>query len=286
LADPDIPAQAKIRRMRASAQAVVRRDRRELADSAREIREEYFHARGKRCLRRDGGEFAGKDTPVFIISRDRVAALKDLVAWLEHSGHTRLVVVDNGSTYPPLRDYLAEITHQVIPLDRNAGHTSAWDSGAIGLLAPHRYYVVTDPDIVPTADCPDDAVFHLHRTLTEFPAFEKAGLGLVLDDLPDHYALKDSVISWERKYWEREIGHGVFEGGVDTTFALYRPDRGYFIHPSLRTGPPYVARHLAWYTDGAHLTDEDAYYRAHAADSINSWDNDKLEQRYARVMKK
>lgn len=52
----------------------------------------------------------------------------------------------------------------------------------------------------------------------------------------------------------------VFIAGIDTTFALYNkqrnysertdlppPHHGHQIFPSLRTGYPYVARHLSWY---------------------------------------
>ena len=45
--------------------------------------------------------------PVFIICRDMVTPLGDLVAWLERNGHQRLILVDNASTYPPLVEYYA-----------------------------------------------------------------------------------------------------------------------------------------------------------------------------------
>jgi hypothetical protein len=45
---------------------------------------------------------------------------------------------------------------------------------------------------------------------------------------------------------------------------------------ALRTGFPYVARHLPWYADSAHLGDEDRYYRAHADPTISNWDQDEL----------
>ena len=45
---------------------------------------------------------------------------------------------------------------------------------------------------------------------------------------------------------------------------------------SLRTGPPFVARHLPWYIDPLNLSDEDRYYREHADPVISNWDRDEL----------
>ena len=40
---------------------------------------------------------------------------------------------------------------------------------------------------------------------------------------------------------------------------------------AIRTDFPYIARHLDWYIDSEHLTDEQAYYRLHARPGITSW---------------
>ncbi len=68
------------------------------------------------------------DLPVFIVTRDRVAALSRLVTWLENEGMTNLVILDNDSTYPPLLEYLDSTPHTVFRLGRNIGHTAPWDA--------------------------------------------------------------------------------------------------------------------------------------------------------------
>ena len=122
-----------------------------------------------------------KQTPVFINVRDRVTDLRALVEWLERAGHERIHLIDNASTWPPLLDYLSRSPHAVIELDRNLGSRALWHAG----LVPDEPYVLTDPDIVPTEDCPLDLVEHLQGLLVRYPQFSKAGVGLYLDDVGD-----------------------------------------------------------------------------------------------------
>jgi hypothetical protein len=54
----------------------------------------------------------------------------------------------------------------------------------------------------------------------------------------------------------------LFAAPVDTTLALYRPGGRWHLS-GMRTGGKYQARHLPWYVDSAHPTQEELYYRAH-----------------------
>ena len=215
--------------------------------------------------------------PVFLIVRDRLSPLLDLIAWLEQAGQTEIWLVDNDSTYPPMVDYLASSPHNVIRTGRNLGHRSPWLSGAVQRLAHGRYFVVSDPDVVPDGGCPSDALEHFRRLLDRYPDIDKVGFGLRIDDLPDSYPLAADVRSWEQRFWRHEVEAGVFRADIDTTFALYRPlDRRHSEDRALRTGSPYLARHLAWYTDPSDLSEDDTYYREHAERSIANWDREEL----------
>ena len=87
--------------------------------------------------------------PIFIVVRDLLSPLQQLVNWLERAGHDRIVLVDNDSTYPPMVEYLSATPHTVVRCGWNMGHRSPWLSGAIFEMAHDEPYIVSDPDIVP-----------------------------------------------------------------------------------------------------------------------------------------
>jgi GT2 family glycosyltransferase len=227
-----------------------------------------------------------QETTVFIICRDRYKPLAQLLEWLEHQGLQRVVLIDNNSALPPLMDFLHNTPYQVLEMQRNARHTVAWTAGIIKILLPDDFYLLTDPDVIP-ARTEADVLPHLYDLHQQYPDHLKIGLGLKIDDLPDHYELKKEVIAWEGQFWKHQYAPGVFEAGVDTTFAIYKPyTYQYFIHPSLRTAEPYTARHLPWYSKSDLLTDEEVFYRLRADQNVNTWDKGKLPERYVKELAK
>ena len=215
-------------------------------------------------------------TPVLITVRDRLEPLEELVAKLESTGGCEIVLVDNDSTYAPLVSYLDRSPHRVIRLGANLGARAAWISGLVAEFGYDRHYVVTDPDVVPDDSCPDDFLVRFSSLLERYPDVGRVGFGLRIDDLPAELPRSRQVETWESQFWKHEREPGVYEADIDTTFALYRrgqPVRG---SVALRTGFPYVARHLAWYEDPDDPTEEERYYRAHADQTINSWNNSDL----------
>src|SRR3984957_16211532 len=202
-------------------------------------------------------------TPILITSRDRVTPLRALVAWLERAGHERIVIVDNDSSFGPLLEYYEQTPHQVIKLGSNLGHLSVWDGDVLGSIGHTREYVVTDYDVIPDENCPLDAVAHFADLLFRHSDIDKAGFGLRIDDIPLTYQFRDDVIEWESQFWEAEIEPGVYRADIDTTFALYRPSTPRGTFRAVRSGPPYVARHMGGYGDSRHLSEEERDYRAH-----------------------
>lgn len=69
--------------------------------------------------------------PAFLIVRDRLTSLIELIGWLESAGFEEIWLVDNDSTCPPLLDYLASTTHAVVRTEKNLGHRSPWLSGVV-----------------------------------------------------------------------------------------------------------------------------------------------------------
>jgi hypothetical protein len=264
---PDVPWRAKRQHFGRIARDAFRGDRLVLETGVR-------LARGELLARRSVGRSAGRrhpaaDTLVLIIARDRLTPLRDLLGWLERIGQRRIAILDNDSAYPPLLQFYEETPHQVLPLGRNLGHEAPWRTHAVALA--DGPFIVTDPDVVPTQECPDDAVDHLHDLLERYPDFLKVGFGLKIDDLPASYPLRDDVIAWESQFWSQEVEPNVYSAPIDTTFALYRHGSPYRIFPALRTGEPYVARHLSWYADANHPSEEDRFYGDRASQEVHTW---------------
>ena len=211
-------------------------------------------------------------TPILITCRDRLAPLVDLVGWLERAGHERIVLVDNDSSFPPLLEYFSQTPHQVIALGENLGHFSVWDGGVLDALSHTGPFVVTDSDVVPDSQCPLDAVEYFAELLFRYGDVGKVGFGLRIDDLPPAYEFRQEVLDWESQFWLDEVEPSVFRAAIDTTFALYRPSTPKGTFAALRTGAPYVARHIGWYSDSRRLTAEEEYYRTHAKRSVSTWD--------------
>lgn len=216
------------------------------------------------------------EVPIIVICHNLLSDLRLLVEWLETAGHEQIILLDNTSTYPPLLDYLASSPHQVVRLPENLGHGSPWSSGLIHNLPRSLPYVVTDPDILPDPACPLDAVEYFQDLLLRHDAFDKAGFGLHLDDIPEWYPHREAVRHWESPYWENELADGVFTAHIDTTFAVCRPRTPYKVTESLRTGSPYVARHLPWYRNPAEPDDETAFFFDRRRDDIGYWNREQL----------
>jgi len=208
-----------------------------------------------------------KKIPIIINNYNRLTTLKALISSLERRGYTNIFVIDNASTYPPLLEYYITCPYTVFRLERNVGYLAIWKTD-IHKKFIEGYYVYTDSDVVPCDECPDDFLNHFLQILKRHKYATKTGFGLRIDDLPDHYDLKQSVIEWESKFWKHEVEENVFCAPIDTTFALYRPfakkNANWYIE-QYRTGGKYTAHHLPWYNNSAALSEEEQYYIASCA---------------------
>lgn len=209
--------------------------------------------------------------PVFINVRDRLNCLRRLLGWLESAGHRSITLIDNGSTYPPLLEFLNGCHYRTIRLRRNLGHTVLWRLPQLREVITSQWFVYSDPDVVPAESCPLNVVAHLRDLLEQFPNYFKAGLGLRVDDVPDCYHLKTKAVAWETAVYGRQIAPCAFQADVDTTFALHRPKTPYLTGPAMRLRGIFQAHHLPWYADSSQPDEEELYYRAHVRGRITTW---------------
>lgn len=218
-----------------------------------------------------------RDVPVVINNFNRSVVLEQLLGWLVRAGMRRVLVLDNASRYPGTLALYGSIRAgkipgvEVVELGRNLGFRALWRSSVWRRVRGH-YSVYTDPDVLPVEECPLDVVRALYDVLIRFPDRQKAGLGIKIDDLPDHYDKKDEVVRWEQQYWQKQVAENVYDAPVDTTFALYRPwARGGWWTPALRTGGALMLRHMPWYMNSKQPDEEELFYRGQVLRASTHW---------------
>ena len=216
-----------------------------------------------------------KCIPIIIISFNQYHYLKQLIDFLLSHNYSNIVVVDNNSTYKPLLDYFETIKDKTViyKLKDNSGHLSFWKNEVIFKKYSKGYYVVTDADIVPLNDCPDNFVTRLRLLLDQAYDRTKVGFSLKLDDIPDTNPNKEKIMAWEAQFWNHKIKAEVFKAEIDTTLAIYRPNYKYQLKDftkAWRTDFPLQARHGGWYLDIDNLSEEQQYYMK-TANSSASW---------------
>jgi hypothetical protein len=181
--------------------------------------------------------------PIFINNRDRLTMTRRLAeqcAALDDVGE--VVIVDNGSTYPPLLDWYETCPFQVIRLAENRGTRGVWT-----VELPRTFYVETDGDL-DLAGVPRDLLPLLQEALERWPEIIKVGTSLEIDGIPDVYPFKAEVLRRESQMWRPWEDARYHSALIDTTFAMYRAGTtwgGY--GPALRTARPYTAIHTPWH---------------------------------------
>ena len=227
-----------------------------------------------------------KQYPVIITVRDRLSCLKELIGWLELAGQNEIWLCDNASTYPPLVEFLRTTKHRVVYNNFNLGHRAPWLSGLVPELGHDRFFIISDPDVVPEKNTPSDVFEVFEEAFSMNPEIDKVGFSLRIDDLPDHYIHKQDVITWESQFWRNKVSNRFYSAPIDTTFAMHRPGGGHKNANSLRSAPPYTARHLPWYYDLSNPTAEDEFYNKHADSLITNWNTEKLPASVLAVLVK
>jgi hypothetical protein len=212
-----------------------------------------------------------KMIPVIINNRNRYTYLTKLISWLESAGFENIIVLDNDSTYPPLLKYYETTRHTVIRTGRNGGPFAIWQTPELKKYIS-GFYIYTDPDVLPDTTASFESIRIMYQRLRSDYTIDKIGFALRIDNLPDHFKLKDEVIRWESQFWLHKDKTGFWRSKVDTTFALYAPyAKGGGECRALRTDFPHVALHLPWYENSSAPGEEEIYYREHAEPANSHW---------------
>lgn len=211
------------------------------------------------------------EIPVIINNYNRLTYLMKLIKWLEQAGMRNIYILDNDSSYPPLLDYYSKCSHRVVFLKKNEGYRALWLRPELRHLIKD-FYIYTDPDVVPDAYCPMDVIEVMYTNLKSNFKIDKIGIGLRIDNLPDHYSLKQKVIDWESQFHKKPVNELFYQAPVDTTFALYAPySEGGGECKAYRTRAPYQVLHLPWYENSVHPDSESLFYLQHQKGASTHW---------------
>lgn len=216
-----------------------------------------------------------REIPIIIISFNQLFYLKRLIDFLKNFNYNNIVIIDNNSTYKPLLEYFNEIESVVTihRLKQNYGHLVFWKVKELFEKYSKGYYVVTDADINPVRECPEDFLLKFKHILDNDFKFNKVGFSLKIDDIPLTNLNREKIIKWESRFWEKKTSEDDFIAKIDTTFALYRPSYKYNFDNfmiAIRTKFPVQAIHGGWYIDNKNLSrEQDFYYKN--CDFSSSW---------------
>ena len=210
---------------------------------------------------------------VFVIMFNRLTWAKNLCEFLSANG-CEVILMDNGSTYPPLLEWYARCPYKIHHFTNNYYNRGLWQSGILDTYKD-KNYILTDPDL-DLSSVPTDFIQCLFVGLENNPNVMKSGLSLKIDDLPENEYTK-KVITWEKKWWETpQDKYGFYASDIDTTLALYDSERvsrmyhdGFFL--AVRSPKPYEARHLGWYITKENITNEEKYYVENIIPNRGHW---------------
>lgn len=194
--------------------------------------------------------------------------LKNTVTWCIDNDLIP-IIIDNNSNYKPLLDWYDYTDIQIIRLTENYGHTVLWQlKNTLDKLVGNDRYIVTDPDLNYTG-IPKDFLSVLNKGLDKYPDYDKCGLSLEINDLPN---TEEGVFiqKHEFKYWKNPLDDMYFHADTDTTFALYREGVREYNHNAIRTNRPYTCHHLSWYyTDWESMPEDEQHYFRTANESAS-----------------
>lgn len=210
------------------------------------------------------------EIPIIIINYNQLFYLKILIDSLISRGYHNIIIIDNNSNYLPLLKYYKELDLTKITLEKqtdNLGHMVFFKKKELFTkYANNGYYILTDADIVPNENLPNDFVFQLIEIMELYHYnIAKVGFALKVDDIPEFYPLKKQVMKWEYQYWQDKIDENLYRADIDTTFALYKPfyRRGFFqnnFFSGIRVAGDFCAKHGGWYLNPTNMSEEQNHY--------------------------
>jgi len=205
-----------------------------------------------------------KDTPIIINNFNRVTTTRIMCEHLWELGYHNIYILDNQSTYPPLREWYDKVRGllKIEYLDHNYMQNAIFDCGILKRFkGVYDWIAYTDSDLTLNEFLPANFIERLVELSNKY-GIKKAGLALKIDDLPDtEWGNRNR--KWEKKFWLHELEENVYNGQIDTTFSIWNPHSG-LAYSAIRVAGDFTATHEPWYTNFTNLNEEESYYLEHS----------------------
>lgn len=211
---------------------------------------------------------------IFILSKDWLLCLWVMIIWFEVDGLMYIYVVDIGSIYLLMFDYLVLLSYEMIFCkfeDYYVLKFVFWDKDVVKQVGyEFELFVYIDCDIVFDEVCLFDWLQYFFKLLWKYEKFVKVGFGLKLVDILDCYVYKKVVFVYEYVFWKIGLEDYVFVFEFDIMFVLYWLGILY-IYWVIRMGGKYFVWYLFWYYDFKNFLEEEKYYFEYLYFKVSFW---------------
>ena len=213
--------------------------------------------------------------PIYIPTFNNPTYLINFIKQLEKNNAKNLVVMDNNSTYPPMKECLSiiEEKYKVVRLDQNFGPHYILRNKQFYQSLP-ELFCLSDPDLEFSTSLPVDFINEL-KIISEVHKVGKVGLALEFssEDVMHSELFLDGqkvgAIEYEQQFWTNNIGKNqtgddLYRTTLDTTFALY--NKTYFDpedrYTAIRVAGKFTAKHLGSLSNSIVPKSESLYYKS------------------------
>ena len=214
--------------------------------------------------------------PVYVPTYNNPTYLMNFIKQLEQNCAHNIVIVDNNSTYPPMKECLTKVEQKckVIRLNQNFGPHYILRNKQFYRSLP-ELFCLSDPDLGFSTSLPVNFIDEL-EIISETYKIGKVGFALEVPYTEEvvHGDLfldgkKVSAVEYEQQFWTNGIGKNqtgddLYRTTLDTTFALY--NKTYFNpedrYKAIRVAGKFTAKHLGSLTNTMVPEKEINYYKS------------------------
>lgn len=199
--------------------------------------------------------------------------LRNMLEQLKTLMWENYLIIDSGSTYPPMQEELNALPEdKKIILRGNLGPRYFSENNTFYQTLP-EIFCVSDPDIEFNPKLPSNFV-EILIAVSEKLKSGKVGFALDISfSVPikeNKYILESKIQTireYESKYWKKPVGNQfnleIFDAPIDTTFAIYnkryfKPEKSFT--KAIRIGGDFSAIHLPWLERELLPRDEIQFY--------------------------